>query len=547
MPRALLRDLPLKLLALVLAIALWLRVAGEPVVERHLDVPLGIQNVPAGLELVEVPEAVAVRVRGASSIVSSLAPGDVMAILDLTDEHPGPRRLFDMLSAGRLQVPFGVEVTRVVPPTIAVGLERTGAPRAVPIAPEIDGRPAAGFVVAGISTVPHEIEVVGPERRLAQVVEAVTEPVSIAGASARVRATVAVAVTDPLLRLVGPRSVEVTVEVAPGANRAPARRAPVGVRVAERRRLRGMCGLPEGWLGTERSRKATIGGRTHPTMSTILFGTDGVRGAPGRFPLDAATIVRLGAALAEESGAAPRIVVGRDTRESGEWIERRLVGGIRSAGGEAVGVGVLPTPGVAFLAARGVRRRCRDLGVAQPRARQRHQGPDPSRRESPATSRVPDRGARGGRSSAGRLAAGRRRPRIRRRAGRRLRGASDRRPRRRAVARRMPRRRRLRARGDQRRRTARAAPAGPVRGRHQHGAERPEHQRRLRLDAAGGPAARRRRAGVPAGPRVRRRRGPGDPGGSPGAGRGRRRGAVRLRPPPAGGRTPCGGCRPSPP
>ena len=88
-------------------------------------------------------------------------------------------------------------------------------------------------------------------------------------------------------------------------------------------------------------------------MSTTLFGTDGVRGAPGRYPLDAATIARLGAALAEGAGAAPRIVIGRDTRESGEWIERHLAGGIRAAGGAPVGVGVLPTPGVAFLAARG--------------------------------------------------------------------------------------------------------------------------------------------------------------------------------------------------
>ena len=88
-------------------------------------------------------------------------------------------------------------------------------------------------------------------------------------------------------------------------------------------------------------------------MATRLFGTDGVRGAPGRFPLDAATIAHLGAALAEDVGAAPRIVIGRDTRESGEWIEALLAGGIRAAGGEPVSAGVLPTPGVAFLAARG--------------------------------------------------------------------------------------------------------------------------------------------------------------------------------------------------
>lgn len=88
-------------------------------------------------------------------------------------------------------------------------------------------------------------------------------------------------------------------------------------------------------------------------MSTSLFGTDGVRGTPGRHPLDAATIARLGAALAEQAGPGSRIVVGRDTRESGEWIERHLAGGMRAARAEAVGVGVLPTPGVALLAARG--------------------------------------------------------------------------------------------------------------------------------------------------------------------------------------------------
>ena len=220
MGRTLFRDLPLKLLALVLAVGLWLSVAREPDVERHLDVPLGIQNVPAGLELVEVPATVAVRVRGASSIVSGLGPGEVMAILDLTDEHPGPR-LFDMLSAGRLQVPFGVEVTRVVPPTIALALERTGAPRAVRIVPAIEGAPADGFVVEGISTVPAEVEVVGPEGRLAQLAVALTEPVSVAGASQQVRATVAVAVADPLLRLVGSRAAEVTVDIEPGPRAHP--------------------------------------------------------------------------------------------------------------------------------------------------------------------------------------------------------------------------------------------------------------------------------------------------------------------------------------
>jgi phosphoglucosamine mutase len=94
-------------------------------------------------------------------------------------------------------------------------------------------------------------------------------------------------------------------------------------------------------------------------MSTRLFGTDGVRGVAGRWPLDPPTIARLGAAVARHSGDAPRIVLGRDTRESGEWIEREFARGATSAGASVASTGVLPTPGVAFLA----REHDFDLGV----------------------------------------------------------------------------------------------------------------------------------------------------------------------------------------
>jgi phosphoglucosamine mutase len=83
-----------------------------------------------------------------------------------------------------------------------------------------------------------------------------------------------------------------------------------------------------------------------------LFGTDGVRGVAGRFPLDETTIERLAAALVRalpDRGRAARFVSGRDTRESGAWIERALARGIVSQGGTLTSGGVLPTPGVAYI------------------------------------------------------------------------------------------------------------------------------------------------------------------------------------------------------
>ncbi|HEX8161118.1 MAG TPA: phosphoglucosamine mutase [Pyrinomonadaceae bacterium] len=85
-----------------------------------------------------------------------------------------------------------------------------------------------------------------------------------------------------------------------------------------------------------------------------LFGTDGMRGVAGRFPLDAATVRTAGRSLARRLAAqtarAPRIVTGRDTRESGARIERALTEGAREGGADCESAGVITTPGVAYLA-----------------------------------------------------------------------------------------------------------------------------------------------------------------------------------------------------
>jgi phosphoglucosamine mutase len=84
-----------------------------------------------------------------------------------------------------------------------------------------------------------------------------------------------------------------------------------------------------------------------------LFGTDGIRGEAGQFPLDAATVSAIGFSLAShlvtKTGDAPEIVIGRDTRESGESIQQALVDGASRAGAKCVSAGVITTPGVAFL------------------------------------------------------------------------------------------------------------------------------------------------------------------------------------------------------
>jgi phosphoglucosamine mutase len=86
-----------------------------------------------------------------------------------------------------------------------------------------------------------------------------------------------------------------------------------------------------------------------------LFGTDGIRGEADKFPLDSLTVRAIGGSLARHladrtPGRAPRIVIGRDTRESGLRIERELIAGALASGAEVQSAGIITTPGVAFLA-----------------------------------------------------------------------------------------------------------------------------------------------------------------------------------------------------
>ena len=90
---------------------------------------------------------------------------------------------------------------------------------------------------------------------------------------------------------------------------------------------------------------------------TLRFGTDGVRGVANA-ELTVELVTALGRAAVRVLGAEQPFVVGRDTRRSGPMLEAALVAGICAEGADVILAGVLPTPGVAFLAReRGARRR----------------------------------------------------------------------------------------------------------------------------------------------------------------------------------------------
>src|SRR5271168_1007363 len=89
------------------------------------------------------------------------------------------------------------------------------------------------------------------------------------------------------------------------------------------------------------------------TQTRQLFGTDGIRGVAGEFPLTRDSVYWIGRALGHDLvrvNARPRVVIGQDARVSSPWIADRFLQGLASVGVETRSAGVITTPGVAFLA-----------------------------------------------------------------------------------------------------------------------------------------------------------------------------------------------------
>ncbi len=83
-----------------------------------------------------------------------------------------------------------------------------------------------------------------------------------------------------------------------------------------------------------------------------LFGTDGIRGKANEYPMDGETAFRVGQALAvvlKGEKKRVRIVIGKDTRISGDMLENALSAGVASMGGDVLSLGILPTPAVSYF------------------------------------------------------------------------------------------------------------------------------------------------------------------------------------------------------
>ncbi len=218
--RAVWNNFGLKLLSLALAISLWLVVARDPVAEVAVEVPIEFSNMPQNLEISsEIIPRIQIRLSGPQRLVRRLQSSDVYYSLDLGTVKAG-ERTFDLIPA-QVHKPSGIEVEQVIPSQFHVAFD-VRETRQVPIEPRVVGI-APGYRVGHIDVDPSRITISGPQKRVAAVESATTDPVDVSGVTDRMWFARHAYVSDPLIQVANPDPVRVTVimEKAPAATSAP--------------------------------------------------------------------------------------------------------------------------------------------------------------------------------------------------------------------------------------------------------------------------------------------------------------------------------------
>ncbi len=219
-----LHNIGLKLISLALATGLWIAVVRDPLAEVAVDVPIELQNIPAKLEVSSehIPQA-QIRVRGPERLINRLQATDVHAAINLNEVAAG-EHTFD-LTASQIHEPQGLEVVQIIPTQLHLAFD-TRITRSIEVRPRITGTFASGYSIANVEVVPHRVSITGPRRRVEAVDDAMTDPIDASGNIGSAEFTVHVYVSDPLIQVVNPAVVRVTVimqknamtpEVAPTA------------------------------------------------------------------------------------------------------------------------------------------------------------------------------------------------------------------------------------------------------------------------------------------------------------------------------------------
>jgi hypothetical protein len=208
-----LSNLQWKALALLIAIALWSLLAGDPELVTWQSVPIFYKNLPRDLEIGSgITDRVELEIRGPAGKLTPSSLGATAVTVDLSSVQAPGERTFNVTGGG-INLPMGIVLLRAVPSQLRLRFDRL---MAKPVAVEVrqGAPPPPGFQLFSQEVSPRELRIVGPEGQVQQIASAKTDPIDLTGVTGRKEFHVHAYVADPQVRFEG--SPLVTVKVVVG-------------------------------------------------------------------------------------------------------------------------------------------------------------------------------------------------------------------------------------------------------------------------------------------------------------------------------------------
>jgi YbbR domain-containing protein len=208
-------NLGYKVLAVVLALFLWLVARGSSSVERGFDVPVVLQHTPDDLVVVDQSaDMVNLRVSGTRAAQRNLEPERLQYAIDISGAKPGVAKFEVDLSRFEETLPRGSRIVSRSPAQIELNLE-SRVTRLVRVRPDLEGKPAEGYRVAAVDVEPPRVRITGARSEVLRLSEVVAETVDVSGATAPVEREVHVSPGAGHLWADDPTPVKVRVDVQP--------------------------------------------------------------------------------------------------------------------------------------------------------------------------------------------------------------------------------------------------------------------------------------------------------------------------------------------
>jgi len=206
-------NLGYKLLALAMALFLWVVARGTASVERGFDIPVVLQDTPDELVLVNLgADVVNVRVLGTRAALRNFDPEKLEYAIDVSSSKPGQASFEVDLS--RFDLPRGTRIVSRSPSQIELAFEPRIA-KTLKVKPDVEGSPAEGFRLGKVSVDPPRVRITGARSEVLRLSYVATETIDVGGATGTLEREVRVSAGSGHVWAESPRVVEVKVEVEP--------------------------------------------------------------------------------------------------------------------------------------------------------------------------------------------------------------------------------------------------------------------------------------------------------------------------------------------